>query len=144
MRRDKKGSNEKDDIEYSQGCETIEFSYIAGRKTNWSNHWGKVWQFLMKLTKPLPFDGSNSIPKYLHKRNVDIGPQKDWNMKVYIKFIHDGPKLETIQVPISQRTEVEHLYNRMGTAVKEKRQVCTKTQTLCRGKELRHKRLHAV
>lgn len=39
---------------------------------------------------------------------------------------------------------MEHLHNRMGTAATEKRQVCTVTQTLCRAKELTHKRLHAA
>ena len=58
MRCHQKSSNEKDNIGYSPGCKTIELSHVAGRKINRTNHWGKVWQFLMKLTKPLPFDAA--------------------------------------------------------------------------------------
>ena len=50
----------------------MELSYVAGRKINWTNHWGKVWQFLMKLSIYHPmiqqFTLGTYINVYAHKK----------------------------------------------------------------------------
>lgn len=83
----------------------MELSYAAGRKINRTNHWGKVWQFLMKLTKLYPLMQQFHSEVFTQGKCRHRSTKKDWNVKVYIEFIHDGLKLETIQVPINQRTE---------------------------------------
>ena len=109
-----------DDIEHSRGCGADRTLIHCWQEGNVTESLGKSPAVSNEVNQTSTLSSSNSIPKYLHKSNVDICPQKDWNMKVYIKFIHDGPKLETIQIPINWRMVVEHLYNRMGTAIKEK------------------------
>ena len=72
--------------------EKLKLSRHAGGNAKWSNHCGKVWQFLKKLNTEITI--SHSTSRYIPKRTEN----KDSNRSLYVHecgISHNSQKAET-------------------------------------------------
>lgn len=57
-----------------------------------------IWQFLKNVNINLLYDGSNSVPKNLPKRNEIVFPCKDLYTSAHNSIIYNRQNVETIQM----------------------------------------------